>query len=562
MKTGKKIIAVIICLLTLSFMLSIAASAEDYDTYELDGIYYYCYEGTASVIDCDREYDEVYDISSGLIEGTVTIPSSVRFDGRRYTVDCIDSYALSECPDLKKVVLPETITSIYAAAFYGCNRLEEVVIPDNCEFEYVAPDAFSSTDFEIALAEQDVVVFGKNYLYMYNSWDTEYTISKDITTISDYCFAYSFIESITIPETVELIGSYAFAGCMGLEEITIPGGLEAIPEGAFKDCMNLKKVVIEEGITEIFNGAFENIGAKTVNIPASVSYCDGAFMNCANLESYTVSSGNETYYAKDGILFEKFEDYDFDITYTSLVAYPPAKSGSKYVIPADVNYIADYAFSQCRKLNEVDLGNSCVSSIGSYAFAYDNITSFDFSKLDEEYCDIYDSAFRGCQNLTSVNVNVDYIGDYAFAECSSLKDVETGDRVSSIGCGAFSDTPIESIVLTGSDLGVNDGAFRGCTELKSVEFGEGVTYLGVELFLGCPKLERVYISKTVEYIEDTTFNECENVKFETIKRSEGYKFIKNNGFDFEVVGKIPFFEYIFSQIAKIFRRIFFPVLPI
>ena len=77
---------------------------------------------------------------------------------------------------------------------------------------------------------------------------------------------------------------------------------------------------------------------------------------------------------------------------TTLIAYPPAKLDSKYVIPSTVKTIAGDAFRGNEKLQVVVIGNS-VSSIGP-------------------------SAFRNCTNLKTVyfGIGLETIHPYAFLD--------------------------------------------------------------------------------------------------------------------------------------------------
>ena len=84
------------------------------------------------------------------------------------------------------------------------------------------------------------------------------------------------IKKIVIPEGVEAIEPYTFAGCESLEEITIPGSVKAIKDVAFGDCSRLKKIALQEGIKEIHHSVFHNcFDLQELHIPASVEKISG-----------------------------------------------------------------------------------------------------------------------------------------------------------------------------------------------------------------------------------------------------------------------------------------------
>lgn len=77
------------------------------------------------------------------------------------------------------------------------------------------------------------------------------------------------ITSITLPDSVTSIGSYAFHGCKELNEITLGDGINSIGNGAFLECIGLTSVTIPSGVTSIGEHAFANCAQlASVTIPA------------------------------------------------------------------------------------------------------------------------------------------------------------------------------------------------------------------------------------------------------------------------------------------------------
>ena len=100
------------------------------------------------------------------------------------------------------------------------------------------------------------------------------------------------LTSITIPNSVTSIGSYAFSDCSGLTTITIPKNVTSIKDGVFGGCRGLTTISIPDSVTTIGNSAFNSCsGLTTITIPNSVTSIGGyAFGYCTNLNSVIFKS--------------------------------------------------------------------------------------------------------------------------------------------------------------------------------------------------------------------------------------------------------------------------------
>ena len=56
----------------------------------------------------------------------------------------------------------------------------------------------------------------------------------------------SSLESLTIPNSVTVIGKYAFEGCSSLKSLTIPHSVTNIGDSAFEGCSSLKSLMIPQ----------------------------------------------------------------------------------------------------------------------------------------------------------------------------------------------------------------------------------------------------------------------------------------------------------------------------
>ena len=136
--------------------------------------------------------------------------------------------------------------------------------------------------------------------------------------------------STIIPNSVDSIGGYAFAGCMGLINVSIPNSVLTISDYAFSGCNNLANLTIGNSVTTIGDYAFYYCKhLESLIIPNSViTIGRSAFYSCESLNS--VSIGNS------------------------------------------VTTIGDYAFGYCKNLISAKIGKS-VNSIGDYVFSQSRI---------------------------------------------------------------------------------------------------------------------------------------------------------------------------------------------
>lgn len=77
----------------------------------------------------------------------------------------------------------------------------------------------------------------------------------------------------------------------------------------------------------------------------------------------------------------------------------------------------------------------------------------------------------------------------------------------------FSDcTLIETVVLPGTIVLIDNMSFWKCTNLKSVEIQEGLTRIGRCSFGGCTSLESISFPESLEIVDDMVFISCIGLK--------------------------------------------------
>ena len=102
---------------------------------------------------------------------------------------------------------------------------------------------------------------------------TSVTIPDGITFLGRNAFAYcDSITDVFIPDSVNRIDHGAFDTCISLKSIIIPYGVTTIEANTFNHCDSLTKVIIPNSVTKIDYGSFCNCPSLSyLTIPASVT---------------------------------------------------------------------------------------------------------------------------------------------------------------------------------------------------------------------------------------------------------------------------------------------------
>ena len=208
------------------------------------------------------------------------------------SITSIGEYAISYCRSLTEVTLPDGLISIEKNAFDGCNNLKEIEIPKSVTS--IGDCAFFECNSLKKINLPNGLTCISGGMFRSCSSLAEITIPESVTSIGLDAFSgCSSLKKITIPENVTSIGGYAFSVCNSLTEIEIPGKVTSFSEGLFCNCQRLKKIVIPESVTSIGEDAFRLCSSLTeIQLPDSVTSIERwAFGNCESLKYIVIPSG-------------------------------------------------------------------------------------------------------------------------------------------------------------------------------------------------------------------------------------------------------------------------------
>ena len=182
----------------------------------------------------------------------VVIPSVYR----GLPVTAIEMYAFYGCNSLTSVVIPDSVTAIGEEAFSSCSNLTDVTLPDSVTD--IGRNAFEGTALFLDEAnwEDGALYVGRHLIQARDTLSEPYEVKPGTLTIAKAAFAScKDLPAVTIPDSVTVIGERAFSGC-GLTSVEIPDSVTVIGDEAFSGCGSLTSVVIGEGVTEIGDFAF------------------------------------------------------------------------------------------------------------------------------------------------------------------------------------------------------------------------------------------------------------------------------------------------------------------
>lgn len=421
----------------------------------------------------------------------------------------IADYAFRGCaafPDI--LTLPNSVHTLGEGAFAGCTTLVNVVLGSGLK-EVGRYAFYGCTGLTNAL------------LCAYDAAADGFIGASTLERIGDNAFfGCSRLQSISIPESVTSIGSYAFrdSGIWTAAQDPLYAGVYADKWLVGATEIGFGYLIVKEGTVGISNYAFYGNQQLTgVIIDDSVRYIGrGAFYGCSNL--------SDAFLPKD---LKVIEDYTFYRCVSLEMPDDPAN-----LLPQSLTCIGRSAFYMCPLASPDDNNGNLevvippsVKSIGDYAFYHCYGTAVRKDEAGNEMEVLYgmstlhtghgvetvgDHAFSGIVTLTTAYIgnHVKAIGEKAFYKCEKLESVRFGDALQTIGNKAFyACSSLSGVQLPDTVRLIGNYAFYRCTALASLTLG-GATSIGDYAFCGCSALTGLYLPATLERIGAQAFRNC------------------------------------------------------
>lgn len=246
------------------------------------------------------------------------------------SVDFIEESAFLGCVNLTNVIIGDSMPVIKVGAFGGCLKLTSFVVDENNEWyssingnlyskdgKVLYAYAAGKTDTNFVIPNSVTTIDAGAFYICFNL--TSVTIPNSVTTIGDSAFYGCWeLSNVTIPNSVTKIGDSAFMVCSKLTNITIPESVTEIGKHAFLACSNLTSVIFvnPNGWHKTYFRNLEPVTpvGGTGSSTSDEKYSGGVEISATDLSDPAIAAkylreipqeGFEDYYASYNILYRK-----------------------------------------------------------------------------------------------------------------------------------------------------------------------------------------------------------------------------------------------------------------
>ena len=453
---------------------------------------------------------------------------------------------------------------------------DEIVTFDNKTYKVLVPSGanaslmFVGTTLSGALVIPDKINDNKGITFTVTEIGSEVNYDcKDIT-------------SITLPETIEKIGSGVFKDAK-ITKLDIPKSVQEISHTAWvvlptmpefkvhsenpyfesdeqgvlytKHRVELRTVpsnimtkvtgdtyTIDSHVTSITVGAFAVApGLKKIKLPTGLEKVEEigwpSIAGTPSLEAFVMDAGNAKYEVVDGVLFTKVPK--------KLLLYPQGKPGETYTVPAGVEEITSYGIARNPYLTSVDLKDVTKVKISALV----NLPKLKTITIPKNLkkTGLEEGAFEGCSSLEAYKVadgNTDFSADngvlfskdkdilyfYPIAKPDATYNIPPTVKV--IGEKAFQGaSKLTSLVIPTSVEEIKSQAFRQNYKLASVKFCEpsNLRKLANYSFWTCSSLKEVTLPSSITNI-GKVFLACDSLETINVPANAQLKTIEEDAF--------------------------------
>lgn len=411
----------------------------------------------------------------------------------------IDDCAFENCTGIENLELPQGLDSIKSSAFSRCKGVKYVNLPQ--ELKYIGMMAFGSCTELISVS-----------------------FPNKLENIAYGAFeSCKSLQSVVLPEGLKSIESCAFQNCISLTSVKLPSTLRFIDDCAFNQCNvgfefasivpptiegmnplgdedNLLYVP-EEGI-EAYRTAWSDKVNDILCLERQHDWdvtVEAEEKSSAVLQAVGGVSDNEA--ARNVVRLKvsgTVNSYDFMVMRNKMTSLRELDLTDAHVVYNPYEHYQD-----CHSWND---------SLPDYAFYRKELR---VCKLPKSITYIGQYAFSECRKLTNMDIpeKVQEIGGYAFYGCNQLKEVGFQEGLERIGSDAFSNCALQDTIVFPQTLKhISYNAFGMNGNLKAVKFPVGLEYIEGSAFNNCSGLSEVRFPASVLSVGSAAFEYCNSIK--------------------------------------------------
>ena len=502
----------------------------------------------------------------------VRLPKTINYLGDVFRESDLTEIDLSNCTNLK--TLDNT--------FYGCKKLEKVVLPEglvSINYAFSNCEALTTVNLPKSLQTIGNETFYKTKIQTLNlsgytelvsiGWGAfrecselkEVILPASLQSLGNDAFSNSNIITIDLSKTkIQDIKGSTFSNCRQLESVKLPTELKTIESYAFNDCQKLAGM-IELPATIVSIGEYAFWGAQVPVIrcnattpPVITNNSFGEIWETAFVPEGYGDVYKNTEIWEDKVILDKEVHAEVTVSFEGNLAVDINEQA--HISPAQVTHlkvhgplgVKDFMIMRDNMtlLYDLDIEDADCSIIPERAFVNKKVLMN--VKLPRELLIIQDSAFQGCSSLKGTLMlpnSVTTIGWAAFQGCSSLEKVELSNALEIIRGYAFDGCTSlqQEITFPQNFTSIGEHAFANCRNLTgTVTFNkEFYMFMGNEgywasngyAFQNCSNIEAVDMSEC-EYLYQLpvgVFRDCASLH--TVKLPPYLERIENEGFAYD-----------------------------
>ena len=367
--------------------------------------------------------------------------------------------------------------------------------------------------------------------------------------------------SVTLPETVQSIGDFAFWNA-NVTSINLPDGLESIGKGVFVGCDEIVyRVSANHPMFAVIDGALYNKAKKELiqgkegaSIPEGIRII-GDYA-CYRISKCGIQQGQMALPST----IEEIGDYAFSESWNNELSYDDAQQSQSW--GENIRKIGDHAFENTvvgnSWIDEVifqipdsveEIGEACFKNFEVLARKRGVISIGAESKLrnipDEAFCK--DKMISGLGGVTYIRCDapISSIGEYAFSHRNNrIIEKLNLEHIESIGKYAFDAACIQFFVkIPGSCKVISEGAFRNAVStivynqvsVNRIELSDGIEKIESQAFQNSAIMQPVYLPESLEDIATDAFDS--DCQFIVEKGSYAYRWASENAYNYTINGE-------------------------
>jgi hypothetical protein len=436
---------------------------------------------------------------------------------------------------LKRIWLPDSVTSIGTCAFQNCSGLESFTMPDAVSF------------------------IGRSAFYNCSNL-ASVNLPLSLTSIENNVFTYcSSLNNVIIPPKVTSLGWASFYACSSLTSIKIPQSVALIDGYAFKNCSALTSIYVTSSspVYLAYYGVFEGVNKTTCKL--YVPFGSGSlyaavdqwkdfslrdempeFKLSASSGSILAQGGTAIVNLKTGLTWSAnsdqawltlntvsgIGDQTFIFTATAHTSSLPRIATVTISAPDLPSQIFTVSQDGVAKILNVTAGNLSTALSEADKNSISNlvltgtIDARDFKTMRDqmpllEKIDITNatiSAYTGTEGTESAG-NIVYpenaVPQYALKAKAKLSSILLPSSITSIGKNSFYQcSGLTSLLIPPLVTFIGQDGFYSCTNLSTINIPQGVISIGSYAFSNCRGLTSVTLPTSINAINFGTFSNC------------------------------------------------------